>query len=1263
MGSIGLFSADEIANLSGGRRPPSPKGYKLPSIFPSFNKAKRVSIDLESHDTWLGNKLGPGWRRDAYICGFAVALGDKKGNIEHSEYYPLRHKNAPNLDAERVLDWLATELAFYQGEIVGTNLLYDFDGFQYQNVTAPLAKFRDIQWAEALIDENAFSYGLNTLAKKYLGEGKVNEELKQLYGDHYIERFPEVHPGHARAYGLGDVELPMKVLDCQQKILHKEHLEELYDLESRLLPFLLYMRREGTRVDLKKAAEMGPLLTKRRDDAIAEIAKMSGIGVNYDNFGTPAMMKRIFDKLQIPYPYLLSVEKGSPLKGSDDDGRIVMPGSPDYEAATKGNVGAYIAKPSFRKVWLEETLEHPIAELIMTANSAEKARGTFVEGYIGQNAIGDRIHCEFHPLRKVDDEDKKSKGTITGRFSCAAGWTPVLTITGTRPLSEVKIGEMVWTHKNRWRPVTHTWLKGREQMFDVVLENGNILTCTGDHLVLELKNEHIKKLGTRTKEYQQRAGDVSLYRTVDCRKNSRAYEYNLSQRQPRATKLSTTRGVQSAGVAALFSIQNGEQESHDRQNRSITPSLDRRNQRWVRVSDLFERWQTSVRTQNNNGDSAWLAGTSRDFRRASHRRKHRAQRTGQSCSDDTCRSQDNSLFTSEGFSSVAIKKIDAGGVHKVYDITVADDESYLSAGIFSHNSSNPNLQNIPTRDPYIGPMCRDMFLPDDDCDFFSADYSQIEYRMLIHFAVINKCSGAEVPQQMYLQNPKTDFHDACAQMMYKEKWDAAVTRHLHGEISEKECKAILKELRAPAKNLNFGMCLSPEMRLLKTDLTWNAAINVKVGDHVVGFDEERIGKSSRRYRDAVVERVDVIELPCVKITTDKGEYTCSEDHVWLARGQKGMPRKRGGVLLANPYCLNWIPSAQLRPGHKIPVLCKPWETDESRDAGWLAGVFDGEGHLSVVKGYHSQLGFAQNEGRVLSEAERLLKERRYDCVVDNKDAGKKCKSLRIRGGREEAMRFIGSVRPLRLLSKAWALWEGAACWCGDSQYETVVKVEAVGTQQVVSIRTSTRTFIAEGLLSHNCYGMGVALLAEKLGEIDGNGKPTKRALEIMAEYHVAAPYIKELNDLCIKEAEEKNFITTILGRRGRFPLWQERFKKKGHVYDKDADKPRLYEEAVAAWGARNISVCGAHKALNKKLQGSAADMIKKAMVDIWESGVLNEGVHVQLTVHDELDGSVERTNRARAALEEMVRLMEVAVPLCIPTKVSCETGTSWATTH
>lgn len=728
----GLFSDVEIAAISGGRRPPAPKGYKLPEVFPSLSRAKRISLDLESRDESLSEKLGPGWRRDAYIVGVALSIGDKKGNIEFSEYYPLRHKSVENLNPERFLDYLATELAFYQGEIVGTNLLYDFDGFQYQGVIAPLAKFRDIQWSEALIDENAFSYGLNTLAKKHGFGGKVNDVLKQMYGEDYIKRFHEVHPGHARAYGLGDVELPMYVLDTQQKILRKENLEELYDLESRLLPFLLYMRKEGTRVDLKKAAEMGPMLIARRDAAISEIAKMSGVGVDYENFGTPAMMKRTFDKLNIAYPFLLSTEKGSALKGSEDDGRIVMPGSPDYDAAKKGNVGEYIAKPSFRKVWLEETLDHPVADLIILANSAEKARGTFVEGYIGDNAIGDRIHCEFHPLRKIDDEDKKSKGTITGRFSAA----------------------------------------------------------------------------------------------------------------------------------------------------------------------------------------------------------------------------------------------------------------------------NPNLQNIPTRDPFIGPMCRSLFIADEGAQWWSQDYSQIEYRMLIHFAVINKCKGADIPQQMYLKNPKTDFHDACAEMMYKIAWNDALARRTRGEITEKECKAVLKALRAPAKNLNFGMV----------------------------------------------------------------------------------------------------------------------------------------------------------------------------------------------------------------------------------------------------------------------YGMGVPLLAEKLGEIDGNGKPTKRALEIMAEYHGAAPYIKELNDICVGEAEKHQFITTILNRRGRFPLWQERFKKKGHVYDKELDKPRMYEEAVAAWGARNISVVGAHKALNKKLQGSAADLMKLAMVELFEAGIFSSGndITCNLTIHDELNGSFIPSERGEKSRRQVKEIMEHCMNISIPILTSGSTGANWS---
>src|SRR5258708_44522 len=104
MGS--LFSLAEIESMSGGFRPPAPKNYRLPEIFPDLNKAKRLSLDLESKDPSIAAGTGPGWRRGAFICGFALSLGDEHGKIEFSEYYPARHKGGPNLNEETLFDWL-----------------------------------------------------------------------------------------------------------------------------------------------------------------------------------------------------------------------------------------------------------------------------------------------------------------------------------------------------------------------------------------------------------------------------------------------------------------------------------------------------------------------------------------------------------------------------------------------------------------------------------------------------------------------------------------------------------------------------------------------------------------------------------------------------------------------------------------------------------------------------------------------------------------------------------------------------------------------------------------------------------------------------------------------------------------------------------------------------------------------------------------------------------------------------------------------------
>jgi DNA polymerase I-like protein with 3'-5' exonuclease and polymerase domains len=162
----------------------------------------------------------------------------------------------------------------------------------------------------------------------------------------------------------------------------------------------------------------------------------------------------------------------------------------------------------------------------------------------------------------------------------------------------------------------------------------------------------------------------------------------------------------------------------------------------------------------------------------------------------------------------------------------------------------------------------------------------------------------------------------------------------------------------------------------------------------------------------------------------------------------------------------------------------------------------------------------------------------------------------------------------------------------------------------------------------------------------------------MKDYHAAAPYIRELNKLCVSDAEKKQFITTILMRRGRFNLWEPRFKEKGAPFEKALP----YEEAVAKWGEKKIHVVGTHKAMNKKLQGSAADLMKLAMVKAWEAGIFDAGNDLTcvLTVHDELNGSIWPGERSEKAFAELKHIMETCLPLHIPVLTSGSRGANWS---
>jgi len=138
---------------------------------------------------------------------------------------------------------------------------------------------------------------------------------------------------------------------------------------------------------------------------------------------------------------------------------------------------------------------------------------------------------------------------------------------------------------------------------------------------------------------------------------------------------------------------------------------------------------------------------------------------------------------------------------------------------------------------------------------------------------------------------------------------------------------------------------------------------------------------------------------------------------------------------------------------------------------------------------------------------------------------------------------------------------------------------------------------------------------------------------------------KDLMNNTSRDASGSGYITTLLGRKCRFDKWEEA------VYNPGVLKiPMSHAEAEKKYGGEYIRRAFTYKALNKLIQGSAADMTKRAMLDLY-----NEGIVPHIQVHDELDISVESPEQAKKIIE----IMETAVKLKIPNKVDYESGDNW----
>lgn len=214
----------------------------------------------------------------------------------------------------------------------------------------------------------------------------------------------------------------------------------------------------------------------------------------------------------------------------------------------------------------------------------------------------------------------------------------------------------------------------------------------------------------------------------------------------------------------------------------------------------------------------------------------------------------------------------------------------------------------------------------------------------------------------------------------------AVVRLLHKVRGRKKAVKFSRINVMTRDSFSCQYCLAPDHKVLTADLRWVSLGELSEGDVLIGFDEELVSPGGRRFKDSTVESHEFAEDELFLVTLDDGtEFRVTKEHEWLSRtvGKSNLTWRRTDGLV----------------GSLVPRLFDVWFAEDSREAGWASGMFDGEGWLAKNKGLQSF--FAQNPGQPLG-------------------------------------------------------------------YRRVISVEAIGRGEIVRMRTSSSTFIADGFPHHNC---------------------------------------------------------------------------------------------------------------------------------------------------------------------------------------------------
>ena len=228
--------------------------------------------------------------------------------------------------------------------------------------------------AMALIDENRFSYTLNSNSGEYLGERKNETKLREAADAFGVNPKNEMYKLPAQfvgEYAEKDARLTLKLHEKLSWEITKDNLQTVYDMECRLINVIFNMTKRGVKIDFYRAEQLAERFKNKEKKLIKRIKDLTGLNIE---IWAAASIAKAFDALNLP-----------------------------YERTDKTNA------PSFTKMFLTDH-PHELPRLVMQARELNKLRGTFLHGLLKHNEEG-KIHAHINQIRS------DTGGAVSGRFS------------------------------------------------------------------------------------------------------------------------------------------------------------------------------------------------------------------------------------------------------------------------------------------------------------------------------------------------------------------------------------------------------------------------------------------------------------------------------------------------------------------------------------------------------------------------------------------------------------------------------------------------------------------------------------------------------------------------------------------------------------------------------------------------------------------------------------------------------------------------------